>query len=48
MMMITMMRMIRMMTVYIIDYDDKVGDDSDDNFLFLVSLRRVTMTAGEK
>ena len=43
-----MMMMIRMMTVNIIDYDDKVGDDGDDNFLFLVSLRRVTMTAGEK
>ena len=27
-----------MMTVYIIDYDDKIGDDSDDNFLFFSEL----------
>ena len=33
-----MMMMIRMMTVNIIDYDDKVGDDGDDNFLFFSEL----------
>ena len=38
MMMMMMMMMIRMMTVNIIDYDDKVGDDGDDNFLFFSEL----------